>query len=133
MMNERIKKSIEIPFHQFMGVRSARSESGIGEISVKVTENIVNPVGKFHGGALYALCDVCAYVGLASMMDDQIEAVTNDIHVSIMRAATLGDVIQFKSEILKLGRRLCFIAVRVTSKDKLIAFAKVTKSMLTID
>jgi len=131
-MNKRIKSALAIPFHQFMGVTSVTSQAGIGEMAIEVTENIINPVGKFHGGALYALCDVCAYAGLASLMDDQTEAVTNDIHVSIMRTAELGDVIHFKSEIMKLGRRLCFIDVKVTCQDKLIASAKVTKSMLSV-
>ncbi len=131
-MNERAKKSLAIPFHQFLGVTSSTSQSGSAEITVEVKENIVNPSGKFHGGAIYALCDICAYTGLATLMDDQTEAVTNDIHVSMMRAATLGDVVHFKSEILKLGKRLCFIDVKVTANDKLIATAKVTKSMLTI-
>ena len=131
-MNERIKNALAIPFHQFMGVTSVESHSGTGAFSVEVTENIMNPTGKFHGGALYSLCDVCAYAGLASLMDDQTEAVTSDIHVSVMRAATVGDVVHFKSEILKLGKRLCFIDVEVTSKGKLIAAAKVTKSMLSL-
>ena len=131
-MNTRIKNALEIPFHQFMGIASVTSQFGIGEISVEVTENILNPVGKLHGGALYALCDVCAYAGLASLMDEQTEAVTGDIHVSVMRAAALGDIIHFKSEIMKLGKRLCFIDVRVTCNGNLIAAAKVTKSMLSI-
>lgn len=131
-MNERLKAAIAIPFHQFLGVTAITSQSGSGEMDVKVTKNIINPSGKFHGGALYALCDVCAYAGLASLMDDRTEAVTNDIHVSVMRAATLDDVVHFKSEILKRGKRLCFIDVKVTLDGQLIASAKVTKSMLSI-
>lgn len=129
-MNARLEHAIAIPFHEFLGVTSATSQSGRGELLVGVSANTVNPSGLFHGGAIYALCDVCAYAALLSLMDDDTEAVTNDIHVSLMRGAGIGDVVQFSSEVVKHGRRLCFIEVKATLNGALIASASVTKSIL---
>ena len=129
-MNPRLEHSIAIPFHEYLGVTSATSESGRGELSVEVSANTVNPSGLFHGGAIYALCDVCAYTALLSLMDDDTEAVTNDIHVSLMRGAVAGDVVRFRSEVVKHGKRLCFIDVKATVNGQLIATASVTKSLL---
>lgn len=129
-MNARLKNVIALPLHQYLGVTSIKSESGCGELSITVTENLVNPSGRFHGGAIYALCDVCAYSGLLSLIDDRTEAVTHDIQISIMRPAKLGDFVYFNSEVVKLGKRLCFIDVSVTLNDQIIASAKVTKSLL---
>ena len=129
-MDGRLKKVIEHPLHKYLGVTSIESESGCGKLPLKITENIINPVGLFHGGVIYILCDVCAYSGLLSLMDDGVEAVTHDIQVSIMRPAKLGDFVYFNSEVVKLGKSLCFIDVKVTLKGQIIALARVTKSIL---
>ncbi len=130
-MNDRLKNVIALPLHQYLGVTSIKSESGCGELSIKVSENLVNPSGRFHGGAIYALCDVCAYGGLLSLIDDRTEAVTHDIQISIMRSAKLGDFVYFNSEVVKLGKSLCFFDVKVTLTGQIIASAKVTKSILS--
>lgn len=130
-MNDRLKKSIELPLHQYLGLKSISSDAGHGGIVLTVNEKLVNSSGILHGGPLYALCDICAYGGLLSLIDDHTEAVTHDIHVSILRPAKLGDIVRFNSEVVKLGKRICFIEVKVTVKDKSIALAKVTKSVLS--
>lgn len=62
-MSDRIKRVLAHPLHTFLGIVSMESASGRGESSIKVTENVVNPAGIFHGGVIYLLCDVCAYGG----------------------------------------------------------------------
>lgn len=76
------------------------------------------------------MSDVCAYAALLSRMDDETEAVTHDIQVSVMRPAALGDIVTFSADVTKPGRRISFMDVRVTVADKLIATARVTKSMI---
>ena len=130
MMNERLKTVIRHPLHRHLGVNGIKSESGHGEIVLTITENAVNPAGFFHGGVIYLLCDVCAYGGLLSLLDDNTEAVTHDIQVSVMKAVEMGDVVEFRSEVVKMGARLCFIDVRVSSAGEIIATARITKSLL---
>lgn len=131
-MDNKLEKIIGHPLHQFLGVNSIESVSGCGTLSIEITKDIVNPAGRFHGGVIYILCDVCAYAGLLSLIDDNVEAVTHDIQVSIMRSAKLGDVVYFNSKIIKLGKHICFIDVDVTLSEQIIASAKVTKSILPI-
>ena len=78
------------------------------------------------------LCDVCAYSGLISALGDQEDAVTHDIHVSVLRPVKEGSEVIYKSSIVKRGRTLCFINVEARSNDKLIATARVTKSMIML-
>ena len=130
-MNERLTKVINHPLHRHLGVTDIKSASGRGEIVLTITENTANPGGYFHGGVIYLLCDVCAYGGLLSLLDKYTEAVTHDIQVSVMQAMRIGDRVEFRSEVVRLGARICFIDVKVTSSDKIIATARITKSLLT--
>lgn len=129
-MNERLQKVIEHPLHSHLGVTTIESISGTGKLSITVNENTVNPRGVLHGGVIYFLCDVCAYGGLLSILDNKTEAVTHDIQVSVMQSAKMGDIVDFSSEIIQIGKRLCFIDVKASVKGKIIASAKVTKSIL---
>ncbi len=130
LMNKRLQNVIDHPLHRHLGVTDIRSADGCGEIVMTITKNAANPAGMFHGGVIYLLCDVCAYGGLLSLLADDTEAVTHDIQVSVMQAARLGDTVTFRSEVVRMGARICFIDVRVSCDDAVIASARVTKSLL---
>ncbi|MFP4445896.1 MAG: PaaI family thioesterase [Desulfosudaceae bacterium] len=126
----RLEKVIDHPLHQYLGITAIQSQEGRGRMAVPVTDNIVNPAGVLHGGVVYLLCDVCAYAGLLSLLAKGSEAVTHDIQVSVMQAAHKGDILEFSSAMVKLGKRLGFIDVRMTVDDRVMATARVTKSIL---
>ena len=129
-MNPRLQNVLSHPLHQFLGVADIHSADGQGEIRITVTDELVNPAGVFHGGVVYVLSDVCAYAGLLSLLNDNEEAVTHDLHVSILRPAKHGDEVVFRSEVVKRGRQLCFIDVTASVNDKIIATIRVTKSVI---
>ena len=130
-MTPRLRKVLDHPLHQFLGVADISSEDGQGEIRIKVGEELVNPAGLFHGGVVYVLSDVCAYAGLLNLLSDNEEAVTHDLHVSVLRPAKLGDEVVFRSGVVKRGRQLCFLDVTASVNEKVIATARVTKSIIT--
>jgi len=130
-MNPRLQKVLDHPLHKFLGVADITSDNGSGEIRITVTEELVNPAGLFHGGVVYVLSDVCAYAGLLSMLEDSEEAVTHDLHISVLRPAKLGDEVVFRSQIVKRGRQLCFLDVTASVNDKTIATVRVTKSVIS--
>jgi len=130
-MTERLHRVIAHPLHRFLGVTDIACADGRAQLSIRVHDDVVNPAGVFHGGAQYALCDVCAYAALLTKMDDNTEAVTHDIQVSVMRPAKLGQVVEFSAEVIKAGRSLGFIDVRAEVEGKIIATARVTKSMIS--
>jgi len=130
-MNPRLQKVLDHPLHKFLGVADITSTDGSGEIRITVTQELVNPAGLFHGGVVYVLSDVCAYAGLLSVLEDTEEAVTHDLHVSVLRPAKLGDDVVFRSQIVKRGRQLCFLDVIASVNDKTIATVRVTKSVIS--
>ena len=55
---------------------------------------------------------------------------THDIHVSVLRPALENDEEVYKSKVIKFGKSICFIDVGVVSKNKVIATARVMKSIV---
>jgi len=130
-MNDRITPIQNLPLHISIGVQDITSDSGNGTLTAIVNQNALNPSGFYHGGLMYMLCDVCAYSGLLSALSQEEDAVTHDIHVSVLRPARLGDKVIYQSQIVKRGRTLCFIDVVAKCRDKLIATARITKSIVS--
>jgi len=131
-VSDRLKNLINLPLHQYLGVVDITSNEGSGVLTAKVNENTTNPLGVYHGGVTYTLCDVCAYAGMLSLLGDDEDAVTHDMHVSIMRSARAGEDVVFKSTVLKKGRNLCFMDVEAKSGEKTLARARITKSILQV-
>ncbi len=131
-MTERILQVIHHPLHRHLGVTDAHSENGQGSFTFTVGDATVNPAGALHGGVVYLLCDVCAYLGLLSVLPENVEAVTHDIHVSVLRSALRGDTVNMVSRIIKKGRNLCFIDVTAAVEGQLIATARITKSLIKL-
>lgn len=119
-----------LPLHQYMGVTQLSAREGKGRLEFVVGENNINPAGVLHGGVIYTLCDVCAYAGLLSLLAPEQEAVTHDLHVSVLRPARDGQTVVIESVPVRLGRRLGFFDVTATVDHTAIATARVTKSIL---
>ncbi len=129
-MSARLQKVRTLGLHQYLGVEQLESREGRGSFTITVSDRIVNPAGVLHGGVVYALCDVCAYAGLLSILDDDLEAVTHDIHVSVLSFAPKGATLTFTSDIVKMGKRLCFIDITARTEKAVIATARITKSLI---
>lgn len=130
-MENRLDKIINHPLHTYLGVTTITSEEGRGALDIVARGPLINAGGVLHGGVVYALCDVCAYAGLLSYLPEDKEAMTHDIQVSVMRPVQDGEVIAFRSTVLKMGRSLCFIETTASVNGKLVAKAMVTKSLIS--
>lgn len=127
---ERLELVRTLSLHEQLGMTEINSHDGCGDLRFTVTQNQINPAGMLHGGVLYTLCDVCAYAGLLSVLDDAFEAVTHDLHVSVIGVLRAGDSGRIRSRVVRLGKRLAFIDAEVVSGDRIIATARVTKSLV---
>jgi len=129
-MTDRITPIKNHPLHIHLGVQDISSEAGNGTLKAIVNPNTLNPSGYYHGGIMYTLCDCCAYSGVLSILESNEEAVTHDIHISVLRPGKLNDKVIYQSKLVKRGRTLCFIDVEARIEGKLIATARVTKSIV---
>ena len=121
---------LDNPLHQLMGVRSIHGADGRSSIEVEVGPDMVNAAGMFHGGIVYTLCDMACYVALLGELEEGENAATHDLHVSLMRAAQIGDTVRFTGRILRRGRSVAFLESEAHCGDQLLARATVTKTVL---
>ncbi len=132
---EQVKDGVlQHPFHKACELALLNAEQGSAEVSFKVNEFTVNPQGALHGGIIYALIDVaCFFAVVPSLAPDQ-HPVSVETHVSILRAATLGETITIKSWTDRVGRTLAAMRAEVFAGEgdqkRLIATGNVTKSIL---
>jgi len=129
-MIDKISPIKNHPLHIHLGVQDITSESGNGTLTAIVNTNSLNPSGYYHGGVMYTLCDCCAYSGILSALKSNEDAVTHDIHISVLRPGKLHDKVIYQSKLVKRGKTLCFIDVEAKIDGKLIATARITKSIV---
>ncbi len=106
-LDARLQSVIHHPLHQSLGVRDIQTEDGCGRLEFTADGLTINPAGMLHGGV-----------------------VTHDLHVSVLRPVPSGQTVTVQSEIRRLGRAICFLDVSVESGGKLVATARVTKSII---
>ncbi len=122
----------ESPFHNFLGLKLNCAEPGRAEIEFTPMENVRNGSGVLHGGIIYSILDVAAYAALLPCLTDRQEAVTHDIHCSVLQPARLGQPVVFQGRVRKLGKRLAFCESEAWAGENLIALARVTKSIIEL-
>lgn len=131
-MNPRIERVRCLPLHRHLGVEKIAAHEGSSRFSVPVEGAVLNPANVLHGGVIYTLCDVAAYTALLSLLPDDREAVTHDIHVAVLRPAVRGETVTFCGNVIRQGKALAFLEATAMVGDRLIARAAVTKSLMQL-
>ena len=129
--SERDQRVIDIPLNRALGlVFDGRNKDGA------FTHFLVTPTlaafGGLHGGALYALLDATCLLALGPLLGKTENAVTHDLHVSVMRTASAEAKVVLSGRVVRRGRQLAFLEARAESDGKLIAAARVTKSIVVL-
>ena len=118
------------PLHRAMGVERIEAANGRSRIEIDVGPGMVNAAGMFLGGNVYTICDMACYAALLSELPEGENAVTHDIHVSLMRGAKAGDRVVFSGRVIRRGRSIAFLEAEARVGEDLVARATVTKSIL---
>ncbi len=132
---EHVREGVlEHPFHKACELALIHAEQGRAEVSFKVNDFTVNPQGALHGGIIYALIDVACFFAVVPTLAPDQHPVSIETHVSILRAATLGETITITAWTDRVGRTLAAMRAEVFANDgtqkRLIATGNVTKSIL---
>lgn len=131
-MEKRMKLASDIPFHRFLGIDVIETRPGFSTCHLSASENTINLGGVIHGGIIYSMLDFSAYLSLMPMLRDTQNAVTHDIHVSVLLPAPIDKSLVLKSQIRKMGKRIAFCDSEAYSGDKLVATGRITKSIIEI-
>lgn len=128
---ERLRRRLlAIPLHEFLGLEIVRAEPGVGEARLQVTVAAANIAGVVHGGIFYALLDVACYLGTVPLLGAGENAVTHDIHCSVLRPVKVGQLLELKGHVRHRGRTLVFGDAEAWADGKLVATGRVTKSIV---
>lgn len=123
-----------LPFHQFCGISLVRQEPGRAVVRLQVNDNTGNVNGVLHGGVLYAMIDVAAFLALVPLFAPGETAVSHDVHVSIMRPIPKGATLELRAEVRRRGQSLAFMQVEAwnvsLAEPALVGTGTVTKSFV---
>ena len=100
------------------------------ELTLPVSEQVVNMVGTLHGGAIATLVDVAGTIAIMAADQEHRPGVTTDLNVSYFAAGRLGDTVTARARTLKSGKTLAFVSVHLSNQDgTLLAHGRMTKFM----
>ncbi len=116
----------EVALHKLLDLSFVETGDGSVIVEMPVQPGAFNGSGNLHGGALATLIDVAAgsCAARASGFDPVTQSlVTADLHVRYL-GRPKGDVVRAEAKVMRAGRQLIVVEVRVLDPlDNVIAFA----------
>ena len=109
----------EMPLHKLLGLRFVERDEGRLVVEMPVRQEAFNGSGNLHGGAIATLVDVAAgsCAARASGFDAATQSlVTADLHVRYL-GRPKGDVVRAQAQVVRAGRMLIVVEVRVLDPD----------------
>jgi uncharacterized protein (TIGR00369 family) len=126
----RVQAVLDVPLHRFLGVQLRDPADPSAGIWFPVEEPAQNQSGVLHGGVIYTLMDVAAFLALLPSLSDEEHAVTHDVTVSLIRPVAAGKRVDLTGTVLRRGRAVAFMRAEATVDGEVVAAAQVTKSVV---
>lgn len=105
------------PFRQFLGVEVEWvNADGSAEISLPITENLLQAYGMVHGGIYCVLIDTVLGTCVRGVCQRDSGPITVDLNVSFLRPTGLGRIYA-RGEIVKHGRKVVVGTGDVVDQD----------------
>ncbi len=120
------------PLHAQFGLEVVSAAEGRCTARCAIGPAHLNYGGVVHGGVMYLLLDVVAYCAAVTVMPAGFNVTTHDLHASILRPTPGGATLELSSVVRKAGRTLYFIDVEASVDGRLVASARVTKSLVRL-
>ena len=98
---------------------------------LRVSDGHLRPGGTVSGPSMFGLADVSAYVATLACVGKQALAVTTNCSIDFMRKPVANRDLIARAELLKLGKALSVVDVRIASEgsEDLVARASLTYSI----
>lgn len=108
-------------FSQWLGVEIVEAEEGYCKVSMVIRKDMLNCMGKAHGGITFSLADTAFGFAANSMGRKSVSVETSINHIESLEE---GDVITAESQVNSLKNKLGFYIVELKKEDQLIALFK---------
>lgn len=126
----RVQAVLDIPLHRFLGMQLRDATNPSAGIWFPVEEPAQNQSGVLHGGVIYTLMDVAAFLALLPSLADDEHAVTHDVTVALIRPVAADARVDLAGSVLRRGRSVAFMRAEATVDGEVVAAAQVTKSVV---
>lgn len=111
-------------FVELCGIKIEKLECGSVELSMKITEQLTNPYGLAHGGALVTMLDTCIGISCLSVGKN---VVTLNMTTNFLKGAPMGETVTSSCKLIHKGKTtMVGEAEMLDSKGNLIAKASAT-------
>ena len=128
--DRRVQAVLDIPLHRYLGVRLCDRSDPAAGIWFPAEGPTLNQAELLHGGVVYTLLDVVAFLALLPSFADAEHAVTHDLAVSLLRPVRAGARVEITGEVLRRGRAVAFLRVQACVDGVVVASGQVTKSVV---
>ena len=108
-------------FSQWLGIEILECEVGKCKVALTVRKEMLNSMGKAHGGITYALADTA--FGFTANTHGKY-AVSIETSINHIEAINVGDYLIAESVIEKVNTKIGFNVVEIKRGDELIALFK---------
>lgn len=127
-------KILSQPFHQACEFSIVNAEAGRSHTQFKVNSFTSNIVGRLHGGIMYALLDVTAFIALSTRLRSGQHAVSVDVHFAVLNVAFVGETVELEAQVDRSGATLGFMRLEAYVSDangtkRIIGTGHVTKAV----
>jgi uncharacterized protein (TIGR00369 family) len=126
----RVQAVLDIPLHRFLGIDLCRPDDPSAGIWFPVDSPALNPASMLHGGVIYTVLDVAAYLALLPHLADGENAVTHDLTASLLRPVPAGARVDVSASVLRRGRAVAFLRTEAWVDGQLVATGQVTKTVI---
>ncbi len=129
----RQRAILDIPLNRHLGIVYDGSTDGVAKSHFEAVPALAAFDGQLHGGVLSVLFEAAAFLALAPLLQESQHAFTHDLHVSLMRPVPIGARCDLTARVMRSGRTLVFLDVSAHVDEKLVASARITKSIVKIN
>lgn len=129
---KQLKENLGQPMSEYLpgfgawlnGAVTAINDEGDIELTFEVRENMLNPMGAIHGGAVAAIIDEVLGFQIFLKGDEDAAYVSMTMNVDFLKAAKTGDLITGIPTVVRIGRRTANVrCVLKNQKGELVAQA----------
>ena len=113
------------PFGELIGLTFEEFGDGSSRCALEVTDELLNPHGVVHGGAIYSMADTGMGAALYSAIEEEELCTTIEIKISYLRAVKSGRLV-CDTRVLSRTRKVAVLESEIRSGEKLVAKASGT-------
>lgn len=110
---QQIRENLGQPMNEYLpgfgawlnGAVKAVDDEGHIQIAFEVRENMLNPMGAIHGGAVAAIIDEVLGFQIFLKSDPDAAYVSMTMNVDFLKGAKVGEIITGIPKVVRIGRR----------------------------